>query len=309
MKRLMLLLVGAMLMSLWGGAVFAADDRFVVADQTVMDKITGLVWTKDANLGKRKWDGAFTLIKELNQKKYAGFADWRLPSKEELQALIVYANGLGYNDSDRAPYQLFNELGFTNVQADGYWSATPGPDYTMTKGAYLADMSSSQVANVAKGTSVYVWPVRVGGKPLDVETPVELNLNSMSFESIRKDGVVDGKSQLILNSKMSSNERKSVEALLKSNDSTARKEREKSLTAKGKELYSKGTAAFIADAGYFSQVMLVDCENMTFGVRGIKILNWGKRPLMEDLQEAGSVDYMTIPRDKFGDTLKHFGCQ
>lgn len=162
MKRVMLMLAGVMLIAVWTGVAFA-DSRFVFSDKTVKDKRTGLVWTRDANLGQWDWNGAFELVKELNRKKYAGFKDWRLPSKEELETLATYAaKGLGYNgNSDtRRPYQLFNQMGFYDVQANYYWSSTT---YAYdANGAWVVDVYFGGVYYFHKAFSYCVLPVRGG---------------------------------------------------------------------------------------------------------------------------------------------------
>ena len=162
MKRVMLMLAGVMLIAVWTGVAFA-DSRFVFSDKTVKDKRTGLVWTRDANLGRWDWNGAFELVKELNRKKYAGFKDWRLPSKEELETLATYAaKGLGYNgNSDtRRPYQLFNQMGFYDVQANYYWSSSSYADDAY--GAWFVSMYDDYVNVYLKASGFYVWPVRGG---------------------------------------------------------------------------------------------------------------------------------------------------
>lgn len=64
--------------------------RFVDnGDQTQTDKLTGLIWSKDANPGStRSWQGALDYIKELNSSNYLGYSDWRLPNRNELVSLV-----------------------------------------------------------------------------------------------------------------------------------------------------------------------------------------------------------------------------
>ncbi|MBI3353871.1 MAG: DUF1566 domain-containing protein [Nitrospirae bacterium] len=58
---------------------------------TVTDKEAGLMWTRDANIAEKcmNWYDALKFIKQLNKQKYAGYNDWRLPTKEELQTLVA----------------------------------------------------------------------------------------------------------------------------------------------------------------------------------------------------------------------------
>lgn len=141
-------------------AAFADDNRFVFSQKTVTDKRTGLAWTRDANMGQRDWNGVFELVKMLNKKKYAGFNDWRLPSKEEVETLTSYARGSGYNSASdaRRPYRLFNKMGFHNVQNGHYWSSST--NVTDIEYAWLLGMNNGYVENLSKQFPSYVWPVR-----------------------------------------------------------------------------------------------------------------------------------------------------
>ncbi len=57
-------------------------------DGTIIDNTTGLMWQKDGSKYAYSWNEISQYIKELNQKKYAGYSDWRLPTIEELATLF-----------------------------------------------------------------------------------------------------------------------------------------------------------------------------------------------------------------------------
>lgn len=155
MKRVMLMLAGVMLITVWTGVAFA-DDRFVLSEKTVKDMSSGLVWTRDANLGERDWKGAFELVKELNRKEYAGFEDWRLPSKEELLTLVTFDPGLGSYIS-KSPKRFLKRRGFYGVDAFSYWSST-----TYADKAWSIIMEDGWVDYYPKAGYGFVWPVRGG---------------------------------------------------------------------------------------------------------------------------------------------------
>jgi hypothetical protein len=65
-------------------------------DDTVTDKITGLMWTKSPDLNG---DGQINVADKLSYKEafaradtmtFAGYTDWRLPSIKELYSLIMF---------------------------------------------------------------------------------------------------------------------------------------------------------------------------------------------------------------------------
>jgi hypothetical protein len=160
MKPVLLVMAGVVL-TLWVGAAFADDNRFVFSDLTVRDKGTGLIWARDANLGNRNLNYAFELVKELNHKKYAGYKDWRLPSFEELKSLLDFAKELGFADGESTthrPYHLFNQMGFYDVQAGHYWSSTI--DEKLPDMGNGVGMEYGEVGMVRKAAPLGIWPVR-----------------------------------------------------------------------------------------------------------------------------------------------------
>lgn len=58
-------------------------------DKVVIDHTSGLMWQQSGS--SKTWSfapGAQDYIHELNNKRYAGYSDWRLPTIEELASLI-----------------------------------------------------------------------------------------------------------------------------------------------------------------------------------------------------------------------------
>jgi len=85
----------------------------------VRDNATGLVWevkTTDGSVHDKDnvydWDGAHDLfIAELNNTKFGGFSDWRLPTTDELRTLTL---------KGAEPY--INQDFFPNTVATSYMS-------------------------------------------------------------------------------------------------------------------------------------------------------------------------------------------
>jgi eukaryotic-like serine/threonine-protein kinase len=70
---------------------------YVDQGDVVLDRATGLMWQKS---GSKKWltyPDAEKYIKDVNRQKFAGYADWRLPTIPELMSLLE-------------PEKQFNEL-------------------------------------------------------------------------------------------------------------------------------------------------------------------------------------------------------
>ena len=77
------------------------QERFVDnGDETVSDRKTGLMWKKtDSMIDLKKWvnyQESVDYARELREKKFAGYDDWRLPSKDEMQTL--YDEALSQKD-------------------------------------------------------------------------------------------------------------------------------------------------------------------------------------------------------------------
>ncbi|TDJ57532.1 MAG: DUF1566 domain-containing protein [Nitrospina sp.] len=70
----------------------SADKRFQdLGDGTVMDMKTRLMWMKQDTWQMQKrwvnWYTASEFVQKMNNKKFAGYTDWRLPSPEEASQL------------------------------------------------------------------------------------------------------------------------------------------------------------------------------------------------------------------------------
>ena len=133
--------------------VAGPSPRFTVdgTGNCVTDNLTGLMWTRNANLpvGTRTWQQALDFANNLN---LCGFTDWRLPNRKELRTLANY----GATDNATA----LVALGFNNVQASNYWSSTSlARSPTLV---WVVNMFDDRVSLDDKTTAHCVWPVRAG---------------------------------------------------------------------------------------------------------------------------------------------------
>jgi hypothetical protein len=135
-------------------AIYDSGTPNDLLDDLVLDKETGLVWTRNANpIGEKNWLDANTLCREFVSGDRAG---WRLPSVEELSSLI-------------GPQQLNPALPsghpFINVQYGSgvyaYWSSTNSENPSSS--AWFVNLGDGKAGLAIKSILGYVWPVR-GGK-------------------------------------------------------------------------------------------------------------------------------------------------
>src|SRR3989304_7183632 len=134
---------------------------------TVTDKLTGLMWTKDANApgptacspGTTKaWIYALDYVACLNTNSYLGYTDWRLPNINELESLG------SVEQSDTAVW--LETQGFINVDLNFQWSSAFLSSTSVAQNpgsAWFYHMRSGYMNAGWKGNDVfYSWPVRSG---------------------------------------------------------------------------------------------------------------------------------------------------
>ena len=124
-------------------------------DGSVSDRLTGLVWLKNANcFGRVSWEDSL-LLPQLLVQGSCGLTDgslagdWRLPNVLELFGLV-----------DLGEHQPALVAGhpFLNVQLDFYWSGTTLDN--VNSPARPVSMSFGNIDQKDKADLYYVWPVR-----------------------------------------------------------------------------------------------------------------------------------------------------
>jgi len=135
-------------------------------DGTVLDLLTGLVWSRDADPMVRRdpdfddqgvagdgavdWARALAYVDKLNAEAFLGYTDWRLPNRRELMSLVDY----GRSGPALPLYHPFEQ-----IAAGPYWSATSL--YENPSRAWTLDPDDGMVWYAAKGSATgHVWPVR-----------------------------------------------------------------------------------------------------------------------------------------------------
>ena len=148
------------------GGVAWPNPRFREKSGAVLDSLTGLVWPSSGNVmqardtgfdtdffagdGRVTWQHGLDYIKKLNRENYLGHSDWRLPNRRELESLV----NAGQSHTD----EWLNLQGFSNVQAESYWSSSTA--FPSSSHAAVVDMRYGTLDRVAKFDDRHVWPVR-----------------------------------------------------------------------------------------------------------------------------------------------------
>ncbi len=119
--------------------------------EVVNDNLTGLMWVKAPSSNTYTWANAQT--SPAIPATYCGYTGWRLPTETELLSLVNYAAP----DGNLASWLITQ--GFTNIQGDNYWSATPTGNNNLVWILSLADGSNGTMTK-SSIDGAYVWPVR-----------------------------------------------------------------------------------------------------------------------------------------------------
>ncbi|MDR4498296.1 MAG: DUF1566 domain-containing protein [Candidatus Scalindua sp.] len=64
------------------------EKKSIEGDVVVIDDTTGLMWHQSGSSDYMSWNSAKDWIRNLNNRGYAGYQDWRLPSLEEAVSLL-----------------------------------------------------------------------------------------------------------------------------------------------------------------------------------------------------------------------------
>ncbi|MBF0529661.1 MAG: DUF1566 domain-containing protein, partial [Deltaproteobacteria bacterium] len=126
-------------------------------DETVLDRLTGLMWMRNANIAEYplSWSEALDYVRDLNEGKIFGHDDWRMPNRRELRSLISH--------QDRRP-ALPGGHPFRNVFLGWYWTGTSSavhPGY-----AWYVHMEGGRMFYGNKKQYFLLWPVRGQGIPV-----------------------------------------------------------------------------------------------------------------------------------------------
>jgi hypothetical protein len=124
-----------------------------VNGECVTDNLTGLMWSKNANLpdAPMPWRDALNWVAQMNKNGgLCGYTDWRLPNIVEI--------GLLPNKQKADSAAWLNTQGFENVMGYNYWSSTTRANHV--EHAWRVQMNFGYWLGSGKLVNAYVWPVR-----------------------------------------------------------------------------------------------------------------------------------------------------
>jgi len=74
---------------IWIPAEYIQNDFKNNGDGTITDHATGLIWQKTGSPEYMNYEKKKAYIEMLNQERFAGYSDWRLPTVDELKSLLT----------------------------------------------------------------------------------------------------------------------------------------------------------------------------------------------------------------------------
>lgn len=137
------------------------ETRFDAEGDLILDRLTGLIWPRDANVAEfpLNWREALEYIKTINVAARFGYNDWRLPNRRELRSLISHQT--------RRP-TLPEGHPFSNVFTNWYWSSTTAAAYPGH--AWYVNLDGGRMFYGGKDQAYMVWPVRGTGNDVLPDT-------------------------------------------------------------------------------------------------------------------------------------------
>ncbi|MDA8430091.1 MAG: DUF1566 domain-containing protein [Geobacteraceae bacterium] len=134
---------------------------YAVNRQTIVDKRTHRMWTRNANISIRpmQHSTAEKTIKQLNHDRYAGYNDWRMPTREEFEGLVLSGTKAGWGTAfTHFIADYLPTCGFTQVQPGNYWTSTTSVDGTDL--FFVANTWNGILRPLSGANYYYLWPVR-----------------------------------------------------------------------------------------------------------------------------------------------------
>ncbi len=130
-------------------------------NETLTDNLTGLIWAKEArNSGSlicpsdelKNWKDVLDHVACLNEKKYLGYNNWRMPDVNELASLIN-------TDCEDSSVWLASQ-GFKNIVMEFYWTSSSYED--RPGNSWVVNLEYGHVVAGRKEKEYYIFPVRGG---------------------------------------------------------------------------------------------------------------------------------------------------
>jgi hypothetical protein len=134
---------------------------FALNRQTLVETRTQLMWSRNANhpVKPMRYRDAQSHVEKLNRERFAGYNDWRIPTREDFEGLVYWGKkaGWGYELAHFIADYL-SACGFENVQPGNYW--TSAPDEASLERSLVVNTWNGNFRSLEKSNYYHLWPVR-----------------------------------------------------------------------------------------------------------------------------------------------------
>lgn len=137
------------------------NSSFAVNRQTVAENRTRLMWARNGNPFVRpmRYDAAHAEIERLNRERFAGYNDWRIPTRDDFEGLVFIGRKSGWGYAiGRFIADYLSSCGFIDVQPGNYWTSTTDPEEGQRR--YVANTWNGILRPLPASNYYYLWPVR-----------------------------------------------------------------------------------------------------------------------------------------------------
>jgi len=134
---------------------------FAVNRQTVVETRTQLMWARNANIPVKAltYADAQVLIEKFNRERFAGYSDWRIPTRDDFEGLVYYGRKADWGSGiGRFIADYLVTCGFSNVQPGNYWTSTP-VDASLNR-LFVANTWNGILRPLEQVNYYHLWPVR-----------------------------------------------------------------------------------------------------------------------------------------------------
>jgi hypothetical protein len=124
------------------------ERKILDSDNVVLDHATGLMWQQSGSSTGMTWREAKAYVKRLNQERFAGYSDWRLPTIEELASLLEFT---------RQPGKIYIDPVFDQDQ----WICWSADIFKSAANVWFVYFAHGYVSNIDADNKLYVRAVRL----------------------------------------------------------------------------------------------------------------------------------------------------
>jgi hypothetical protein len=85
------IVMGSYVRCVRGNPAYGRNDFHDNGDGAIIDRATGLMWSKEDSKKGLNWEEALAWVQAKNKENDLGHNDWRLPNAREMRSIVDYA--------------------------------------------------------------------------------------------------------------------------------------------------------------------------------------------------------------------------